>query len=155
MQRYLNGCVRAVAVGKGFRDGQGQAMGRPFHFPRLGRFTGYDVVRIALGLLLLTAAGLKGYELASEPVAETGLLSSRWFLIGVVELELFFGLWLLAGLYPRLTWTAALLCFGGFAVVSLYKAISGETSCCGFGKLIEMPLDARPAGFPQDDDRGA
>ena len=61
---------------------------------------GYDMVRIGLGVLLLTAAALKGHQLATEPVAETGLLTSRWFLIGVVEFELFFGLCLLAGLYP-------------------------------------------------------
>ncbi len=79
---------------------------------------GYDVVRIGLGVLLLTAAALKGHQLATEPVAETGLLTSRWFLIGVVEFELFFGLWLLAGLYPKWTWRATLLCFGGFACVA-------------------------------------
>jgi hypothetical protein len=47
----------------------------------------------------------------------------------VVEFELFFGLWLLAGLYPKATSAVTLLCFGGFACVSLYKAISGEATC--------------------------
>ena len=37
----------------------------------------YDVVRIALGVLLLVSAGLKGYQLATEPVLGTGLLDSR------------------------------------------------------------------------------
>lgn len=41
---------------------------------RLGRLAGGDVVCIALGLLLPTAAGLEGHELASEPAAETGIL---------------------------------------------------------------------------------
>ncbi len=100
--------------------------------------TGYDVVRIVLGLLLLVAAGLKGHELATSPVAGTGLLDSRWFLIGVVEFELFFGLWLLAGIYPRWTWAAALSCFCLFASVSLWKAISGDASCGCFGKV---PVD--------------
>ena len=99
----------------------------------------YDVVRIVLGLVLLTAAALKGHQLATEPVAETSLFTSRWFLIGVVEFELFFGLWLLAGLYPRSTWTTALLCFGGFACVSLYKALSGEATCGCFGKVPVNP----------------
>jgi len=103
------------------------------------RLAAYDVVRILLGLVLLTAAALKGYQLATEPVAETSLFSSRWFLIGVVEFELFFGLWLLAGLYPRSTWATALLCFGGFACVSLYKALSGEASCGCFGKVPVNP----------------
>jgi len=70
--------------------------------------SGYNCTRLALGLLLLIAAALKGHQLATEPVPETGLLTSRWFLIGVVEFELFFGLWLLSGLYPKWTWRAAL-----------------------------------------------
>jgi len=74
----------------------------------------YDVVRIALGLILLTAAALKGHQLATKPVPGMSLLSSRWFLIGVVEFEFFFGLWLLAGFCPRLAWDAAdLSCFLG------------------------------------------
>ena len=103
------------------------------------RLAAYDVVRIVLGLVLLTAAASKGHQLATEPVAATSLFTSRWFLIGVVEFELFFGLWLLAGLYPRSTWVTALLCFGGFACVSLYKALSGEASCGCFGKVSVNP----------------
>ncbi len=106
----------------------------------LATWTGYDVVRVVLGLLLLTAAALKGHQLATEPTAGASLLNSRWFLIAVVEFELFFGLWLLAGLYPRWTWLAALLCFGGFAGVSLYKAISGEATCGCFGSVEVNPL---------------
>ncbi len=100
---------------------------------------GYEVVRIGLGVLLLTAAALKGHQLATEPVAETGLLTSRWFLIAVVEFELFFGLWLLAGLLPKWTWRATLLCFGGFACMALYKALSGEASCGCFGQVTVDP----------------
>ncbi|MHC4178550.1 MAG: MauE/DoxX family redox-associated membrane protein [Planctomycetota bacterium] len=100
---------------------------------------GYDAVRIALGIILLTAAALKGHQLATEPVAEAGLFTSRWFLIGVVEFELFFGLWLVAGLHAKGTWCAALLCFGGFACLSLYKALSGEASCGCFGKVPVSP----------------
>ena len=103
------------------------------------RIAGYDVVRIVLGLILLTAAALKGHQLATEPVAETSLFTSRWFLIGVVEFELFFGLWLLSGLYPRRTWQAALVCFSAFACVSLYKALSGEASCGCFGRVPVNP----------------
>ena len=103
------------------------------------RVTPYDVVRIVLGLILLTAAALKGHQLATGPVAETSLFTSRWFLIGVVELELFFGLWLLSGLYPRRTWQAALVCFSAFACVSLYKALSGEATCGCFGRVPVNP----------------
>lgn len=103
------------------------------------KVAGYDVVRIVLGLILLTAAALKGHQLATEPVAETGLLTSRWFLIGVVEFELFFGLWLLSGLYPRGTWQAAVLCFSGSACVSVYRGLSGEATCGCFGRVPVNP----------------
>jgi len=100
---------------------------------------GYDLVRVILGMILLTAAGLKGYQLATEPVPDTGILDSRWFLIAVVEFELLFGLWLLANLRPRWTRRAAVLCFGLFAAVSLYKALSGTASCGCFGRVAVNP----------------
>jgi len=103
------------------------------------RITPYDAVCIVLGLILLTAAALKGHQLATEPVAETSLFSSRWLLIGVVEFELFFGLWLLSGLYPRRTRQAALVCFSAFACVSFYKALSGEATCGCFGRVPVNP----------------
>ncbi len=109
------------------------------HQPQASGLAGYDVVRILLGLVLLTAAALKGHQLATEPVAGTGLFDSRWFLIGVVELELFFGMWLLANLWPKWTRRAALLCFGLFAVVSLFKALSGAASCGCFGRVEVNP----------------
>lgn len=106
---------------------------------RLGRLGAYGVVCAGLGLLLLAAAAAKGHQLATQPVAELGLLTSRWFLVAVVEFELAFGLWLLMGLYPRWTWRVALLCFVGFAGVSLQKALSGETSCGCFGAVEVDP----------------
>lgn len=99
----------------------------------------YDLLRVVLAGVLLVAAGLKGHQLATEPVLGTGILDSRWFLIGVVEFELFFGLWLLANLRPRWTRVAALLCFGLFAAVSLYKAVSGAASCGCFGRVEVNP----------------
>lgn len=100
---------------------------------------GYNMIRVVLGLVLLTAAALKGYQLSTEPVAQTGLLSSRWVLIVLVEFELLFGLWLVSGLHPRSSWATAVVCFGGFACVSLYKAVSGEASCGCFGKVPVNP----------------
>jgi len=114
-------------------------MNRDASHVRVDGFAGYDVVRVLLGLLLLTAAGLKGYQLATEPVAGTGLLDSRWFLIGVVEFELLFGLSLLAGVFPKQGWCVALACFACFASVSLAKALSGESSCGGFGQVTVNP----------------
>ena len=100
---------------------------------------GYDVVRSLLGLILLTAAALKGYQLATEPVANNGILTSRWFLIAQVEFELMFGLLLLSGLYKRLMWMVALVCFAGFSLVTLYKGLTGAASCGCFGKVEVNP----------------
>jgi hypothetical protein len=103
------------------------------------RLTGYDVVRIALGVLLLSAAGLKAHQLATEPVAGAGLLDSRRLLMATVEFELFFGLWLLTNIWPKPTWVAALTCFGLFACVSLCKALAGHPSCGCFGRVPANP----------------
>jgi hypothetical protein len=103
------------------------------------RLTGYDAVRVVVGILLLTAAGLKGYQLATEPSLGTGFLDSRWLLTATVEFELLFGLWLLANLWPKLSWAAAMGCFSLFACVSLYKALSGDATCGCFGRVPVNP----------------
>ena len=103
------------------------------------RYTGYDLVRTLLGIVLLTAALLKAWQLATGPVAGDGLLGSRWSLALMVALELVFGLWLLAGIAPRATWLVALTCFSCFAVVSFAKALAGHTSCGCFGRVPVNP----------------
>jgi len=110
-----------------------------FRAVRRRAVSGYEVVRLVMAVILLLAAGLKGYQLSTEPVLGTGLLDSRWFLIGVVEFELFFGLWLLADLLLSLSWAAGLTYFGIFAGTSLYKAMSGHASCGCFGRLPVNP----------------
>jgi hypothetical protein len=128
---------------------------------------GYALVRVALGVILLVAAGLKAHQLATDPFVTLAHLShlpsgeglarfplplgegwvralapflqSRLFLIGIVEFEVLLGLLLLSGILPRLTWASSLLCFGGFALVSLYKALSGDASCGCFGKVPINP----------------
>lgn len=113
---------------------------------RSSRLHACDVVRFLVGALLLFAAGMKGYELATAPVAEVNLLTTRWFLVAAVEFELCLGLCLLAGLLPRLTWWVSLLCFAGFAAITAYKAWLGEADCGCFGRAhldprITLALD--------------
>jgi len=100
---------------------------------------GYNSLRVILGLVLLVAASLKTHQLATEPVLGTGLLDSRWLLIAVVEFELLLGLCLLANVWPRATWAVALSCFSLFTCVSLYKAVSGHTTCGCFGRVAINP----------------
>jgi hypothetical protein len=101
--------------------------------------SGYDVVRIVLATVLLLAGGLKAHQLATEPVIGTGALDSRWLLMATVEFELFFGIWLLSGILPKLTWAAALGLFALFTCVSFYKAISGHATCGCFGRVPVNP----------------
>jgi len=103
------------------------------------RHSAGDILLKALGLLLLTAAVLKGHELLTVPVANRGLWTWRPFLIFQVEFELALGLWLLSGVFKRLAWLAALLCFSLFCCVTLYKALSGATSCGCFGTVHVNP----------------
>jgi hypothetical protein len=102
---------------------------------------GCRTVSLLIAAVLLIAAALKGHQLASEPMLGHGLLDSRWLLIGVVEFELFFGLWLLAGIWPKRTCAAALGCFTLFTCVSLYKALSGYATCGCFGRV---PVNRSP-----------
>jgi hypothetical protein len=107
--------------------------------PKRTSSVGFDVVRIALAVVLLAAAALKGYQLATEPVANKDLFSYRWSLALQTEFELFLGLWLLSGLCRRFLWLVALACFLFFCGVTLYKALSGEVSCGCFGQVSVNP----------------
>jgi hypothetical protein len=92
-----------------------------------------------LGSVLLAAAALKAHQFAFGAIAESSLFTSRWFLIGLIELELALGLGLLLGLYPRQARFAALACFTTFGVVSLQQALAGRASCSCFGALNVRP----------------
>jgi hypothetical protein len=103
------------------------------------REMGLKFVLRGLGLLLLTAAVLKGHELLTTPMANTDLWSNRYFLIFQVEFELALGIWLLSGLFKRAAWLAAVVCFGLFCCVTLYKGLIGAASCGCFGKVHVNP----------------
>ncbi len=103
------------------------------------RHRGHELVRLLVVGVLLAAAVLKTHQLLTEPILGKGFLYSRWILIGLVELEFFFGLWILTGRAAQLTWRLATMCFVLFACVSAYKAIGGEASCGCFGRLQVNP----------------
>jgi len=97
-------------------------------------------MRFAMATILLTAAVLKAWQLATVPVLGEGILNTRWFNIFVVQFELLFGIWLLLGLLPKLTWLASVACFLVFSAVSLYLILLGEESCGCFGKIETSPV---------------
>ena len=98
-----------------------------------------DIVRFLLAMILLTAAALKGYQLATGPVTNKDIFSYRWTLTFQVEFEIVLGLWLGSGRYKRLAWAAALACVGFFSCITLHKALSGEASCGCFGQVEVNP----------------
>jgi len=98
-----------------------------------------DIVTSLLGVLLIIAAVLKGWQLLSEPMVDDSIWTSRPFLILQVEFELALAIWLLSGLFKKAAWVAAISCFGVFSFVTLYKGITGAESCGCFGKVHVNP----------------
>ena len=92
-----------------------------------------------LGVLLLTATAMKGWQLLTEPVANTDIWSNRYFMIFQVEFELALGIWLMSGLFKRAAWLVTLGCFSLFCCVTLYKGITGAASCGCFGNVHVNP----------------
>lgn len=103
------------------------------------RIDGYTVVRVLLGLLLLTAGALKGYQVATEPTANADLFTNKTFLMLLIEGELLYGLWLIFGLAPHTTRVVSIGLFSVFAIISFGRAISGEASCGCFGSVTVSP----------------
>ncbi len=98
-----------------------------------------DIVLKLLGVLLITAAALKGWQLLTEPVANNDIWSYRPFLILTVEFELALGIWLVSGLFKRAAYITALLCFLVFSAITAYKGITGAESCGCFGSVSINP----------------
>lgn len=99
----------------------------------------YDLLRIILGVLLLTAAALKGFAIATRPVIQTGLLTSRPFLIILVESEFLLGAILLFGIFRAASRIVAILMFVSFACVTGYRVWRGDASCSCFGTAMIDP----------------
>jgi hypothetical protein len=97
------------------------------------------LVRLVLGLVLLFAAAMKIYGIATEPLAGNNFWNNRWFVFALAEVELFFGLWLLSGLFHKSTLRLSLVWFAALFFVSVYQAISGEESCACFGQMTVNP----------------
>jgi len=99
----------------------------------------FGILRVGIGLLLLTAGLMKAYQLATVPTIGGGLLDARWLNIFVVQFDLLFAVWLFAGLLSKLTWVASLGCFTIFVLVSAYRWHVGSESCGCFGAVQIFP----------------
>ena len=110
---------------------------------------GFTQFRFVIAAILLLAAGLKAYQLATAPLPPVvqgsvftpllELLNDRNFQMLVVVGEILFALILIAGIWLQWTWLLSLLGFSVFTLVSLMKGLSGETSCGCFGTITVNP----------------
>jgi len=110
---------------------------------------GFAQFRFVVAAILLLAAGLKAYQLATVPLPPVvqgsvftpllELLNDRYFLMFVVVGEIFFALVFIAGIWLQWAWLLSLLGFLAFTLVSLMKGLSGESSCGCFGIVTVNP----------------
>jgi hypothetical protein len=110
---------------------------------------GFAQLRFVVAAILLLAAGLKAYQLATAPLPPVvqgslftpllELLNDRYFQMMVVVGEILFALVLIADLWWSWTWLLSLLGFSAFTLVSLMKGLSGESSCGCFGTVTVNP----------------
>ena len=137
--------------------------------PTAGRFRrrGWVAVRLVLGVLLLTAAGLKLAGQNVSAVPQVGWYAQPWVQLAAAEWELVLGLWLISSAYPFGSWLAAIGTFLTFSVVSGYLGWMGVASCGCFGAIqaspwhafvvdltaVTMLAVARPAGTEQPQSR--
>lgn len=103
------------------------------------RYLSWSWFRFLVAALLLVAAGLKAYQLATQPVLGEAWLDTRSVGVAVVQFELIFGVWLISGIRPRLARWATLVCFTIFGFISLYRAVAGHQSCGCFGPVQVNP----------------
>jgi hypothetical protein len=93
-----------------------------------------------LGVVLAIACAAKIHEAIIDPAgAIEQSYGSRWIGVGLVACEAAFSVWLVSGVRARQAWFVAILCFVGFAGISLIKALAHQTSCGCFGKVRISP----------------
>jgi len=93
-----------------------------------------------VGVVLLLTAAAKIQQLFQDNQTSAYLLSSRWFQIALIFVEVSCGLALLMGLVPRLMRRLCLLLFAGFLLFSTYQSFAGAKSCGCLGTVEVAPI---------------
>ena len=97
------------------------------------------LIGTVVGLLLITTAGMKLYDLLyGQAAALLWLPSPRWIL-AAVEIETLIGLWLLSGWQATWAWRISLMLFAGLAAISAYLGMTGQSSCGCLGRVELNP----------------
>jgi hypothetical protein len=86
---------------------------------------------IAAGIVLLAAGSLKARELGLA--AGPNVAHGRWAWSVLAGLELALGYCLVVAIYPAFSARVARFAFVVFALVTLYRAVTGEATCACFG----------------------
>jgi hypothetical protein len=112
-------------------------------------FFGFVRLRFFIGVVIFIAAILKAYQLATVPLPPVvqgsvftpllEFLNNRYLLVFVIEVEIFFSLFLFSGIWKQWAWFLSLFCFSAFTIVSAMKGLSGENSCGCFGVITVNP----------------
>src|SRR6266851_8878958 len=103
------------------------------------RVRAWTAVRLALGILLLLAAGLKLAGKNVSAVPQVGWYATPMVQMAAVEWELVLGVWLLSGRYRIGSWLTALGTFAMFGAVSGYLGWIGVATCGCFGAIKASP----------------
>lgn len=95
--------------------------------------------RILTGILLVSAAELKAYQLSVGEASVSLVLSSRNLATVAVVAEFLLGWSLIVGVWPDVTRKLAIAVFLGFAAYSGYLWARGYSTCSCLGPLSVMP----------------
>lgn len=101
------------------------------------RLTRGAPTRFGCAAVLLTAATLKAYELATDPALGV-LYGARWFQVVLVQYEYILAIWLLSGLSAAHCRRIALLTFIGFAGVSAYLGFTARLLVAALGASMSI-----------------
>ena len=96
------------------------------------------ITLLLIGVLLLSAASLKFFGLASGKVGNESVLRTQWIQVLAIEVEVLLSLWLFSGWKEKYSWKVCVLCFSLFALVNLIEAVQGHLSCACFGSVIDV-----------------
>ncbi|HUY32974.1 MAG TPA: MauE/DoxX family redox-associated membrane protein [Pirellulales bacterium] len=99
----------------------------------------YNLLRIALGCVLVATAVLKAHQLFSDGVTGGTLSWNHIPVAAASGVELLLGTFLLFRRRETWTWRIAVGLFAVLAVVALRKFLSGEQSCSCLGSLDVPP----------------
>ncbi len=92
-----------------------------------------------VGVLLLTAAGLKLAGLNAASLVLDDPLDQPWVRMVAIEWEAALGLWLLSGTYSRAAWLFGVGTFSAFAIVGVYHGLAGYATCNCLGVVAANP----------------